>query len=105
MADKRLELADIFLEDPNIFDVRTVTKEELLHIMKPVTGFRVVKEFEDDHVACFEVEMTVDGKTYKYDFMWAGQQCNRLFYQSEISPVIRNTMLMSFLADKMTEDQ
>lgn len=102
---KGFRLSEILLSDPELLNQRIVSPDELLHLMKPVTAFRVVEEFDDDHVASFRTEITVDDETYLYEFMWVGESCRRMMYQSEISQVIRDSRLKVWLAEQIRESQ
>ena len=103
--NKGFRLSEILLVDPELLNQRTVSTEEILHLMKPVTAFRVVEEFDDDHVACFRTEITVDDETYLYEFMWIGESCRRMMYQSEISQVIRDSRMKVWLAEQIQDTQ
>jgi hypothetical protein len=102
--EEKSYLINILLEKPEVFNERAPSEGEILTLMKTITGFRVLEEFEDDHVPSFRTELTVDGKTYKQTFWWAGEDCRRTFYQSEISQAIRDTLLKVFLAEKLEND-
>jgi hypothetical protein len=102
--DSEEYLVNILIEKPNMFRERAASEGEILSLMKTITGFRVMEEFEDDHVPCFRTEITIDGKTYKQTFYWAGEECRRTLYQSEISQAIRDTLLKVFLAEKLEND-
>jgi len=102
--ERNTQLTDIFEIDTTPFNDRDVSTEEIILLMKPVTAFHVIKEFDDDHVTCFATQITVDGKTYPHEFLWVGAHNNRMFYQSEISQTIRDTTLKVFLAEKIIEE-
>jgi hypothetical protein len=104
MTEIEVNLANILLEKPEVFNERVPSEGEILSLMKPVTGFRLVEEFDDGHVACFKTEITVDDKTYKQTFMWAGEKYRKTMYQSEISQAIRDTLLKVFLANEIEND-
>jgi hypothetical protein len=74
-----------------------------------ITGLRVVKEFEDDHVPCFDIELTIKfcddpiEYNYKFDDMWAGARVRKMYYQSEINQNIRNNILAPYLLNKILD--
>ncbi len=73
--------------------------------LNPITGFRVVKEYTDDGVSCYDLEVIVNEKLYKFSDLWAGRRCARMYYQSEISQEIRDNVLNPYILSKLREGE
>ena len=73
--------------------------------LNPVTGLKVLDEYEDDGVSCYDLEVIVNEKVYKFRDLWAGRGCARMYYQSEISQEIRDNTLSLYLLSKLREGE
>jgi hypothetical protein len=69
--------------------------------LNPITGVKVTNEYEDDHVTCYDMELAVNGKVYQFTDLWAGTECSRMYYQSEISQEVRDSILKPYLLSKL----
>ena len=70
--------------------------------LNSIQGVKVVREYEDDHVTCYDLEFIVNGKIYEFRDLWAGN-CSRMYYQSEISQEVRDSVLNPYLLSKLLE--
>ena len=68
-----------------------------------ITAVKVVKEYQDDGVTCYDLELTVNDKVYKFSDLWAENRCSRMYYQSEVSQEIRDSVLKPYLLSKIFE--
>jgi hypothetical protein len=72
--------------------------------LNQITAVKVLDEFEDDHVTSYKLEFTVNGKNYQYTDYWAGNE-SRMYYQSEISQDVRDSVLLPYLLEKLRDGQ
>ena len=73
--------------------------------LNPITGLKVVKEYTDDGVTCYELEVVVNEKVYKFTDLWAGRKRARMYYQSEISQEVRDNILSPYLLSKLQQGE
>lgn len=85
------------------FFILSLEREPSYVRLNPVTAVKVVKEYQDDGVTCYDLELTVNDKVYKFSDLWAGNRCSRMYYQSEVSQGIRDCVLKPYLLSKIFE--
>ena len=69
--------------------------------LNSITGLTVV----DDGVTCYDLEVIVNGKVYKFSDLWAGRKYARMYYQSEISQEVRDNILSPYLLSKLQKGE
>ncbi len=64
---------------------------------KKLTKVKVVSQFEDDHLPCVNVKVTIGGKVYNLADCWLTSQALGKWYQAEISKAAREAVFKRLL--------